>query len=207
MQCEGGGLLSGRWALLESRANEQTSHPERADGKGKGRVKLYGGKLQAKSVAVKCWNMSGWSVGAREAKVRLKRWVSCQPWSSGICWTKLVEQVGSWTNLERMGSWNDLGQAVFTCHGHAWVLRTTSQWKQTSWSKDVLHKLKQFYSTGRSCKALWSKKSELHCEIVIKIQWEITIRNCYSKLVALWNDYSQFTKKWLFKFALLDNLS
>lgn len=84
-QCEGGGLLSGRWALLESRANEQTSHPERADGKGKGRVKLYGGELQAKSVAVKCWNMSGWSVGAREAKVRLKRWVSCQPWSSGIC--------------------------------------------------------------------------------------------------------------------------
>lgn len=151
------------------------------DGKGKGRVELYGGELQLKSVAVKCWNMSGWSVGAREAKVGLKRRVSCQPWSTGICWTKLVERVGSWTNLERMGSWNDLGQDVFTCHGHAWVLRTTSQWKQTSWSKDVLYRLKQFYSIGRSYKALWSNYWKLHCDINNAL-FEIALWNNYSKL-------------------------
>lgn len=67
MQCEGGGLLSGRWALLESRANEQTSHPERARRERQGASEALRWRAAGKEcggevlehVRLECWRTRG----------------------------------------------------------------------------------------------------------------------------------------------------
>lgn len=67
MQCERDGLVSGRWALLESRANEQMTHPERARRKRQGAsgalrwraaVKKCGGEV-LEHVRLECWCTRG----------------------------------------------------------------------------------------------------------------------------------------------------